>query len=195
MQTAVAPYTTRGGNSAGCAIPTGIAAVQVNLGALSYSGGAGWVKGWASGTTEPLASLVNDDRTGPVANMVTLPVNASGHVDLRTKASAHLYVDIAGYYVKPLYVAVNTGGVIYAGIASGVVSTSRVSTGVYTVTFNRNVRACPATTSDIIFSHNRDVSADATYVGITSDPSTVTVEVTDTSNAPVDTFFSLRLTC
>ena len=107
---AVAPYTAQGGNAAGCDIPTGIAAVQINLGALSYSGGVGWVKGWATGTTEPLASLVNYDKTGPVANMVTLPVNASGHFDLRTKARAHLYVDIAGYYVKPLYAAVNSLG-------------------------------------------------------------------------------------
>ncbi len=48
--------------------------VQINLGAISYSRGKGWVKAWAAGTTEPLASLVNYDTTGPIANMVTIPV-------------------------------------------------------------------------------------------------------------------------
>ncbi len=190
--TAVGPYGPQGGNTAGCNIPSGVAGVMINLGALSYSSGKGWVKGWATGTTEPLASLVNYDTTGPVANMVSLPVNSSGHFDLRTDSKAHLYVDIAGYYVKPLYVALQSNGTVYGGISSGVVSTSRVGTGYYTVTFDRNVRTCAAATSDIVFATTHDVSADVGYSG---DVNTVALKVTDASNTLTDSYVVLSLTC
>ncbi len=189
---AVAPYTAQGGNAAGCDIPPGIAAVQINLGALSYSGGVGWVKGWATGTTEPLASLVNYDKTGPVANMVTLPVNASGHFDLRTKARAHLYVDIAGYYVKPLYAAVSSGGAVYASISSGVTSVTRISAGLYDVQFDRDVQRCSATTASITWSSSLDVSPD---VGAGADANTVRVGIVDPAGTFTDGYFTLSLTC
>src|SRR5665648_119785 len=45
--TADGPYTTQGGNAAGCGIPTtGVTAVLVNVGAISYAGAYGYVKGW-----------------------------------------------------------------------------------------------------------------------------------------------------
>ena len=190
--TAVGPYGPQGGNVAGCNIPSGVAGVMINLGALSYSGGKGWVKGWATGAAEPLASLVNYDTTGPVANMVAVPVNASGGFDLRTDSKAHLYVDIAGYYVKPMYVALQTSGAVYGGISSGVVSTTRVSAGYYTVTFDRNVRTCAAATSDIVFATTHDVSAD---VGYSADVNTVALKITDASNTFVDSYVVLSLTC
>jgi hypothetical protein len=190
--TAVGPYTSQGGNAAGCGIPAGITSVLMNLGAMSQFSSAGFVKGWATGTTEPNASLVNFNTSGPVANMVVVPVSASGHFTLKTNAKAHLFVDVAGYYVKPLYVAVTPSGTVDAGISSGVVSTARSATGTYTVTFDRNVRNCAAVGNDIIFSGTRDVSADVTF---DPDPNTVAVRVTNSSDALEDTYFTLSLTC
>ncbi|HEY5031270.1 MAG TPA: hypothetical protein VIJ54_02260, partial [Actinomycetes bacterium] len=190
--TAVGPYSPQGGNAAGCGIPSGIQSVLMNVGAQSYLGSNGYVKGWATGASEPLASLVNFNKSGPIANMVVVPVDATGHFTLKTAGSAQLYVDVAGYYLKPLYVAVTPAGNVYGGISSGVVSTARSGTGSYTVTFDRNVRNCAAVGDDIIFAGSRDVSAD---VGFDADPSTVTVAVTNSSDAPEDTYFTLSLTC
>jgi hypothetical protein len=189
---AVAPYAAQGGAAAGCGIPAGITAVQVNVGAISQLSSAGYVKGWATGATEPHASLVNFDKSGPTANMVTVPVNGSGNFTLKTSGKAHLFVDIAGYYVKPLYVSLTPGGAVYAGISSGVVSTTHPSTGFYTVTFNRNIRSCAAVGSDMIFSGTRDISPDVTN---NADANTVNLQVTNSSNANEDTFLTLSLTC
>ncbi len=194
--TADGPYTSQGGNPLGCAIPPNVAvAVQVNLGAIAAGGAKGWAKAWAAGTTEPLASIINYPADAPISNMVTIPVSTASNFNIKTANKAQIFADIAGYYVKSLYVAVTPSGSVYSGISSGVVSTSRWSMGIYLVKFDRSVQACAAATNDITFATNSDVSADVGYPGITSDPNTVTVEVTNAANTLVDTYFTLSLTC
>jgi hypothetical protein len=189
----LADYSGQGGKAGSCNLPTsGVSAVQINLGAISKFGSTSNFKGWATGSAEPLASMVNYDPSGPVANMVTMPVNASGQFTLKTLGSGHTFIDVAGYYVKPLYAAVSSSGAIYQGIASGVVSVSRTSTGFYDVKFNRDVEQCSAVASSITWSSNTDVSPD---VSTSADPTVVQVGITNPSNTFVDEYFTLRLTC
>ncbi|HYN29944.1 MAG TPA: hypothetical protein VES95_08755 [Dermatophilaceae bacterium] len=190
--TATGSYGPQGGKPGGCGIPSYATAVQLNLGAISQSGTKGFVKGWASGTPEPNASLVNYDPSGAVANMVTLPISAGGGFILKTNASAHLFADVAGYYAKPLYATVTPGGAVYAGISSGVVSTTRTGVGAYSVRFERNVRKCAVTTSDVIFSGSRDISVDN---GFDPDTDTVTIRVTNSANNAEDTYFTVSAAC
>jgi len=190
--TAVGPYAGQGGNVSGCGIPSSAVAVELNLGAIAAAGQDGWVKAWPTGTTEPLASLVNFPTTEPIANMVTVPVNGSGQFTVRTHHSAQLFGDVAGYYVKPLYATLDPSGGIYNGISSGVVSTAHPSTGIYTVTFDRNVEHCSSVSNDLIFSGTRDASSD---VHVNGDDNTVEIHVTDTTGALVDTYLNVQLSC
>jgi len=200
--TSVGPYAAQGGNAAGCGIPATVVAVLVNLGGITANGATGYLTGWATGTPAPLASLVNYPKTGPIANMVAIPVNATGQFSVRSSGSAHVFADVAGYYTSPLYVAVRPEGTIYTPsgsgvpIASGVVAITHPATGQYTVQFNRPVVTCSATGTDLIFAGTRDVSADVTYsANGGGDSSIVTVRVTNSSDTLEDTFFSLSLTC
>jgi hypothetical protein len=191
--TADGPYTAQGGHAAGCGIPTtGVTAVLVNVGVRSFAGAAGFVKGWAAGTTKPAGSLLFYNKSGPTANMVTLPVNANGDFKLQTDGKANLFVDIAGYFVQPLYAAVSSGGAVYAGISSGVTSVTRLSAGLYDVSFNRNVQKCGATTASITWSSSLDVSPD---VGAGADANTVRVGIVDPGGTFTDGYFTLSLTC
>jgi hypothetical protein len=188
----LASYAGQGGKAGTCNLPSsGVVAAQLNLGAISKFGSVSNFKGWATGTPEPLASMVNYDPSGPVANMVTMPVNASGQFTLRTLGTGHTFIDVLGYYVKPLYAAVSSGGSIYTGIASGVTSVARTGTGMYTVTFERDVQQCSAVASSITWASNLDVSPDVGAAGT----NTVTVGIANTSNVMTDGYFTLSLTC
>jgi len=188
----LATYAGQGGKAGSCNLPTsGVTAVQLNLGAIWKAGGNSQFSGWATGTPEPLASLVNYTKAGPIANMVTLPVNSSGQFTLKTPGTAHAFVDVAGFYVKPLYAAVSSGGSIYSGISSGVTSVARTGPGMYTVTFNRDVQQCSAVASSITWASNLDVSPDVGAAGT----NTVTVGIANTSNVMTDGYFTLSLTC
>jgi len=185
-------YSGQGGTATGCDIPTNvIAAVQLNLGAIPAAGQHGYVKAWATGQSEPLASLVNYTSSSAIANMVTVPVNSFSNFTVRTYHSAHIFADVAGYWVKPLYATVTSGGGIYAQRASGVVSVTRTGTGAYTIKFDRDVSRCSAQGTDLIFSGSRDVSVDNSG----GSSGNVYVRVTDSSNALEDTYFHVSLTC
>lgn len=191
--TAVAPYAAQGGNPAGCDIPSYAVALVYNLTASSQAGSKGYVKAWAGLAAEPSTSVLQYNTSGAVANMITVPVSpAPSSLKLKTNGSAHLWGDVAGYYVKPLYAAIDSGGGVYSGIRSGLVSSTRLSPGIYELTFNRSVRTCAAATNDIIFASTHDVSAD---VGFNPSPNTVTVRVTNSTDALADTYFSIILHC
>lgn len=180
----------QGGNAAGCGIPTNAEAVQVNLGAIPVAAN-GYVKGWETGQAQPLASLVNFGNFA-IANMVTVPVNGSERFDLRVVGRAHVFADVAGYYTKPAYVAVTPTGGIWNGIASGVTSVTRTSTGRYSITFDRNVTKCAATASSLTWATNNDVSPDnnPAYGG-----NQVRVGISDAANNPANEYFYLSLNC
>ncbi len=185
-------YAGQGGIATGCDIPTNlIAAVQLNLGAIPAAGQSGYVKAWATGQPEPLASLVNYRDSGAIANMVTVPVNGASNFTVRTRRSAHIFADVAGYWVKPLYATVSSSGSIYLNRASGVVAVTKTGTGAYTITFDRDVSRCSAQGTDLIFSGSRDVSVDNSG-GASGN---VYVRVTNSSNALEDTYFHVGLTC
>jgi hypothetical protein len=192
---AIAPYSAQGGAAGGCGIPAAAVAIQVNIIAVSQARTTGLVKGWATGAAEPNALLLQYDPSGPVANMVTVPLGPTGRFTLKSSAKAHLLADIAGYYVRPLYATIDaTGGTIavFSGIQSGLVSTARSAVGEYTLTFNRNVTNCVPAATDYLFTEVHEISVDSNF----SNDSTVYVSVKNsTTGASEDTVFHISLTC
>lgn len=188
----LATYAAQGGKAGSCNVSDAATAVQLNLGGISGNGKSSWLAGWATGTPEPTASLLNTSPAGPIANMVTVPVNASGQFTLKTPGVMHVYADVAGFYVKPLYATVDGDGTVWGGMSSGLVSSVRNSVGTYTLTFNRDVEMCAATTSDWAFYFVHEVSADVRYGAGTN---TVTVVSRNASGALEDTMFNVSVTC
>ncbi len=181
----------QGGNGAGCGIPTNAEALQVNLVAVPVGGSSGYLTAWETGAPQPLSSLLNYS-VRPIANMVTLPVSGAEQFNTYVAGYSNVIADVAGYYTKPLYVAVAPGGTIYQGISSGVVSVTKTSTGNYDVVFDRNVTKCSATASSIVWASNTDPSPD-NNVGYGGNK--IKVGVTNSSNAFVDDWFYLSVTC
>ncbi len=191
----LASYAVQGGKAGSCGLPTTsgvVTAIQLNLGAISRNNKTSDIKGWATGTPEPLASLVNYNPSGPAANMVTVPVNASGQFTLKTPGAAHIFADVAGFFVKPLYASISPSGTIYQATSSGVVSSAKTGTGHYTVTFNRDVERCAASGTGIQWSGVQEVSVDT---GANGDSNTVEYEIRDQGNNAVDSWAHIALTC
>ncbi len=191
-------YASQGGKASTCNIPEVAMAVQLNLGAISQKSSVSDVKGWALGNAQPLASMVNYNPAGPVANMVTMPVDPLGRFNLQTPGTAHVFADVAGYYVQPLYATIDGDGsdgvtaTVNNDVASGLVSVTRTDVGAYELVFSRNIAACTPTTSDLDFGGSHIVQADAVF----EQDSTLHVAVKDsTTGAPEDTIFNVSLTC
>jgi hypothetical protein len=199
----MASYAAQGGKAATCNIPDVAMSVQLNLGAISQANSTSDVKGWAAGEAQPVASMVNYNPSGPVANMVTMPVNALGEFSLQTPGTAHVFADVAGYYVQPLYASIEgqtldpvtaaeLGPTVWQNVQSGLVEVIRDGVGEYELTFSRNVTACVPAATDYIFNEVHEISVDSDF----SQDSTVFVSVKNSSTGePEDTTFHLSLTC
>ncbi len=89
-----------------------------------------------------------------------------------------------------MFATINANGEVYKG-SLGLESSVKNSTGNYTLTFDRNVEECAATTADRVFIGTRDVSTDAGFGG--SD--TVIVRITGENGALVDSYFDIIVAC
>lgn len=89
-----------------------------------------------------------------------------------------------------LFATIASDGEVYEG-SLGLVSSVRDSTGTYTLTFDRDVFSCAATTADLVFVGTRDVTADPTFGGLGE----VDVRVTDETGTLEDTFFNIIVAC
>lgn len=179
----------QGGKAAGCGVPAHAKAVQLNLGAISRDGTSGYVSAWAAGTPEPLASLVNFDPSGPVANMVTAALGTGRQISLRVNASADVFADVAGYWTKPLYAFVNATGTIVRG--SGAVSATRLAAGQFKVQFERPVQGCAVVGSSQHWDGVQEVSPSVEDGAVNE----VHVGIRDAAGNAIDDWFYIALTC
>jgi len=202
-------YASQGGKASTCNIPDDAIAVELNLGAISQKNKTSDVNGWATGTTKPLASLVNYNPSGPVANMVTLPIDPLGRFELATPGTAQIFADVAGYYAQPLYATIDalTDPLApSARVSSGMVSVDTYKVngtavpGQFVLTFNRNVTTCVPAGTDYSFVDTHFISVDPTFLGLptttpTPDPNSILVQVKDGAGTPSGAIFHVSLTC
>jgi hypothetical protein len=139
------------GGASTCGIPTYATSVAVNITGIVETNGGGYVRGWAAGSTPPTATLLNYGEEINVSNMVNLPLCRGGACPdaftLRNYfANVHVVVDILGYYQTPMFASISTSGTV--GDASGLVSATHPTGGVYNLTFDRPVDSCTATVTD-----------------------------------------------
>lgn len=89
-----------------------------------------------------------------------------------------------------LFATIEPGGDEYTG-SFGLESSVRDSTGNYTLTFDRDVSECAATTADMFFLTTRDVSAEPG----SPDDNQVRLRITNASGVAEDTWFSIVVVC
>ncbi len=95
-----ANFLAQGGVANGCGVPDGVAAVEVTITAVQADG-AGFVRAWPSGQSEPNATVLNYSLGRNISNSAAVPLASSGTLDLRIRnagATTHLLVDVLGYY-------------------------------------------------------------------------------------------------
>ena len=91
------PVTGSGG------VPVGATAVVLNLTATEAAS-PGFVQAFPTGSgTAGSSSTLNVERAGQtIANSAIVPIGSDGSITVHTQPSAHLIVDVAGYYVPAI---------------------------------------------------------------------------------------------
>ena len=139
------------GGASNCGIPADATSIAANITPIAANAGSGYIRGWGFLGGPLNATLVNYGGSVNASNMVNLPLCRGGACPdaftLRNYfANVHVVVDILGYYQTPMFASISTSGTV--GDASGLVSATHPTGGVYNLTFDRPVDSCTATVTD-----------------------------------------------
>lgn len=186
------------GGASNCGIPDNASSIVVNLTGIT-TGGTGFFRAWAFGGAPSVATLLNYAPGLNPTNQVNIPLcrkplqgadpcTGGNAFTVRNFGSAHLVADAVGYYTPPTFAYVSDQGTLVHG--SGVLSSSKLSTGEYAVRFDRDVLDCAALANDIIWDEHNEASAD---IGTTDDTLIVTISSADDTFR--DSWFVVLVTC
>jgi hypothetical protein len=167
-------FAPQGGRSGGCGIPEGAQAVAAVVTAVSPAH-AGYVRAWPAGSAEPGATLLN---------YATNNIGIGGQVKLRSGAGTdmsvknyggptQIVIDVNGYYIQQLQAYIASGGSVIDQ-SGRLVSATKNSTGVYTLTWDRSVDTCSGQGSSDLTGHIVSVytSGNNSYVYIVNNAGT-----------------------
>lgn len=140
-------HSSQGGSPVSCGVPPRALAVEVNITAVTPTV-AGFMKVYPFGEVQPTASIVNYAAGQNTANTATVArcTASDGSLCFRdltvfAHTSAHLVVDVLGYYESPLSAQVDSSGAVY-GASIGLYYVEHFSPGAYGVHFQRDVSMC-----------------------------------------------------
>lgn len=181
----------QGGNPVGCGIPDSAVAVQANVVTVGATG-SGYLKIYPYGSAAPGASYMNYRDGAALANGGTITLNTAGakhFTVLAASHSTHVVIDVSGYFVKPMFAFVNSGGSL--GVKSRATGASQLTLfpGAYEVDFDRDVSGCAYNAT----------AFDQGYIAIVEPRSGnvdgVFVYTSNSSGTPVNEAFYLTVTC
>ncbi|MCL5447107.1 MAG: IPT/TIG domain-containing protein [Actinobacteria bacterium] len=78
-------------------IPSSAKAVVANV-TVTNTAGAGYLRTWAAGETQPSTSNINWASGETMPNMVTVTLSASGAINVYTSADVNIIIDVVGWY-------------------------------------------------------------------------------------------------
>jgi hypothetical protein len=165
-----AGFSNQGGTAGGCGVPLNATGVAITITTVSATHN-GFLKVWRTGATEPGTSFMNYGTAFNASVAGTVGISAAGKTRVRNfLAQAQLVIDVAGYYVAPLFASVNSGGTLVTG--SRVTNAFLISgtTASYEVDFDRDVSHCAYSVSSFFSGYTllvepRSGNADGVYVG------------------------------
>lgn len=136
-------FVFQGGKSGGCGIPAAATSIEATVTAID-SPGTGFVRIYPDDRGEPNATFLNFT-PADISNTGAISLDASGITTPNIKAKVfgnpvHLVIDVQGYFIKPMFAVVTSGGALARG--SRVTSIAHDATGNYRVRFDRNITGC-----------------------------------------------------
>ncbi|QXC60704.1 hypothetical protein KSP35_20655 [Aquihabitans sp. G128] len=180
-------FPAQGGHAGGCGVPSNAAAAVVSL-TSTQAAGAGYLRAWAFGGSEPTATVLNWTKLGGggITTGATVPIN--GGMDIKGFGKAtDIVIDVTGYYVEPIAAVISSGGNL-GSHSSTVTSASRDSLGAYTVNFSQNMEGCAI-----------QVTAETSFYSggseIIGNHAAIYLRNVTAAGAYGDTNFSLTVTC
>ena len=185
-------YPAQGGPQGGCGIPSATVAITA---AVTTVGGSndGYLNLWPSDKKEPGTSLVHYSAVKAMATTTTVNLASyDGQADFSVhnhNASAHVIIDVLGYYIVPIVATIRPTGSIYSG-TNAVLYSSRTSVGNYTVTVGRFVDYCSPSVTVYETGHYAKVT---TYAG--TEVKVAVWKLVDGAAVPVDDYVQLTVTC
>jgi hypothetical protein len=124
-----------------CNIPEHAAAVHLSLTA-SGSPTNGYLKVFASDSTEPAVRSMSFLAGGPITSEFTTRIGADGKIAITaTGGTVHVIGAVDGYYIPQMHGMIAPGGVIFSG-TNRIVGAANPSDGVYVVTFDTPITYC-----------------------------------------------------
>jgi hypothetical protein len=147
VATGTTGFTTQGGTSAGCGIPSAASAIQVAVTAVTATGN-GLLRIYPANTGVPNAAFLNYTKAFNVSSAGSITLARTGSYDFKVTNvgyTTHAVVDVQGYYVKPMWARMNYGGTLVS--ASRVTGIQQLVPGEVWVTFDRDVVNCAITVS------------------------------------------------
>lgn len=182
-------FVGQGGTADGCGVPLSAKAVALSI-TTTGATGAGRLIAWADGAAQPNSTALSYLSAGNMTGNPIVPLSAAGKMRLaNVKASTHVVIDVAGYYIAPMVATIGPAGSIVSS-SGRIVSITHPGTGAYFVVFDRSLVGCAA---------SAQVSAYAFAEGVTSrtrvDGSTVDVRLDNISHNPTDRDFTLMVLC
>jgi hypothetical protein len=152
---------SQGGSATGCGVPGGASAISATVIAIDESG-TGTLRATAVGTALPVTPILLFHGDA-VSTAATLPLGGTaGAANLTLKAfgaHTHVLVDVTGYYVPQIHDIILAGGTVFWGTGH-VVSATHTTTGIYHLTFDRDLTGCAVLTTN---NGNQDVLVSNDY--------------------------------
>jgi hypothetical protein len=96
-------FATQGGVASNCGIPSGVAALVLNIAAVQPAA-AGFLRLWPANAAMPLASMVNfavGDFATATGTVVPVDPAANNQFNVWTPANVDFVADVAGYFIRP----------------------------------------------------------------------------------------------
>lgn len=193
-------FAAQGGRTGGCAIPQAASAVEITV--IAVESGSGYLRAYPAGQSAPAATFLHFSSALKASTTGSVPLcgfNGSdsclANRDLSVRAfngATHLVIDVQGYFVPPMAATVAGNGSVIR--SSRVVGATRIGTGSYVVTFDRDVSAC--TFTGVVGQPTAGVSRGMIDVQPSAaSTSAVYVETLNPSGAVTDLPFHLGAVC
>ncbi|WP_353814230.1 hypothetical protein [Agromyces sp. SYSU T00266] len=180
-------FAPQGGTSGGCGVPGSATAVSISL-TTTQASGKGRLTAFPAGVSAPNSTLLSYTSSANVSSSSSVALTTGAGKDMAIRnfnASTHLVADVLGYWAPQSHAYVSSTGDLLIG--SRVVSSTKVGTGHYVVTFDTDVTTC----SSVGGSDYASRMVSSYHFG----GDTIDVFVYDQNGAQVDYWFYLLVMC
>ena len=180
----------------GRGVPAGATAITVSITATGATG-TGYVVAYPGDTSKPGSRSVSFVKGVNITGDSTTGLGPNANSEFRIYASqaTQVLVDVTGYYTAPMAAFVAQDGTLTFA-TSRVTAAAHLTTGNYTVTFDRDVSACGYTAT---LAAPTSVSPEQVGVisvsAFTADPAAVNVRTRELDGTPAARGFTVQVWC